>query len=191
MDMALPKSTKDIQWLIDRLTALNRFISLSAERSLPFLKTLSGAKKFTWGLEQAAYFKSLKQYMSDLAILTSPDPFLPLLLYIATSPSAVSAALVQERSREGKTHQCPVYFVSKVLTASKCNMIEIEKIAYAVIMASRKLRHYFETPKVRVTSDRGLGELFRNPEVSTRIAKWDAELSGYNITFEPRTTIKS
>jgi ribonuclease HI len=33
--------------------------------------------------------------------------------------------------------------------------------------------------------------LLRNPEASTRIAKWAAELSGYNITFEPRTAIKS
>jgi hypothetical protein len=53
----------------------------------------------------------------------------------------------------------------------KCNMTELEKIAYAVVMASRKLRHYFEAFKVRVTSDRGLGELFRNPEASVRIAK--------------------
>jgi hypothetical protein len=58
-------------------------------------------------------------------------------------------------------------------------------------MASRKLRHYFEAFKVRVTSDRGLGELFRNPEASVRIAKWAAELSGYHIIFEPRTSIKS
>jgi ribonuclease HI len=33
--------------------------------------------------------------------------------------------------------------------------------------------------------------LFRNPEASTRIAKWVVELSGYNIIFEPRTAIKS
>jgi ribonuclease HI len=58
-------------------------------------------------------------------------------------------------------------------------------------MASRKLRHYFEEFKVWVTSDRGLGELFRNPEASVQIAKWAAELSGYHITFEPRTAIKS
>jgi hypothetical protein len=54
-----------------------------------------------------------------------------------------------------------------------------------------KLRHYFEAFKVRVTSEKGLGELFRNPEASIRIAKWAAELSGYHITFEPRTAIKS
>jgi hypothetical protein len=58
-------------------------------------------------------------------------------------------------------------------------------------MASRKLRHYFEAFKVRVTSYRGLGKLFRNPEASVRIAKWAAELSEYHITFELRTTIKS
>jgi hypothetical protein len=70
-------------------------------------------------------------------------------------------------------------------------MTELEKISYVVIMASCKIRHYFEVYKVRVTFNRGLGELLRNLEASARIAKWAAELSGYNITFEPRTTIKS
>jgi hypothetical protein len=70
-------------------------------------------------------------------------------------------------------------------------MTELEKITYTIIMSSRKLRHYVEAHKVRVTLDQGLGELFRNPKASTRIAKWAVELSGYNITFKPRTTIKS
>jgi hypothetical protein len=114
--MTPPQSARDAQRLTGRLAALNKFISKSVERSLPFLKTLRGAKDFAWGPEQAAAFASLKQYLSELAILTSPDPSLPLLLYIAASPHAVSA--------------------------------ELEKIAYAVVMASRKLRHYFEAFKV-------------------------------------------
>ena len=109
------------------------------------------------------------QYLSDLATLTSPDPALPL-LYIAASSSTTSATLVQEKAKDGKAHQCLVYFVSKVLTSSKCNIKELEKIAYMVIMALSKLRHYFEAHKVRVTSDRGLRELLRNPEASAR--KW-------------------
>jgi ribonuclease HI len=191
INMTPPQSARDIQRLTGRLAALNRFISKSVERSLPFLKTLRGAKDFAWGPEQVAAFASLKQHLLELATLTSPNPSLPLLLYIAASPHAVSATLVQEQDREGTTRQCPVYYVSEVLTASKCNMTELEKIVYAVVMASCKLRHYFEAFKVRVTSDRGLGELFRNPEVSVRIAKWAAELLGYHITFEPRTAIKS
>jgi hypothetical protein len=189
--MTPPQTARDVQRLTGRLSTLNRFISKSAERSLPFLKTLRGAKDFTWGPEQATAFKSLKQHLSDLATLASPDPSLPLLLYIAASPCVVSAALVQEQDREGTTRQCPFYYVSEVLTASKCNMTELEKIAYAVVMASRKLCHYFEAFKVWVTSDRGLGELFINPEASVCIAKWAAELSSYHITFEPRTAIKS
>jgi ribonuclease HI len=191
INMMPPQSTRDVQRLTGRLAALNTFISKSAERSLPFLKTLRGAKDFAWGPEQAAAFASLKQHLSELATLTSPDPSLPLLLYVTASPHAVSAVLVQEQDREGTTRQCPVYYVYKVLMTSKCNMTELEKIAYAVVMASRKLHHYFEAFKVRVTTDRGLDELFRNPEASVCIAKSAAELSEYHIIFEPRTTIKS
>jgi hypothetical protein len=108
MDMAPPQSTKDIQRLTGRLAALNRFISRSTERSLPFLKTLRGVKDFVWGPEQAAAFEYLKQHLSDLATLTSPYLALPLLLYIAASHSAVSAALVQEKERDDKAQQCPV-----------------------------------------------------------------------------------
>jgi hypothetical protein len=123
-----PQSARDVQRLTGRLAALNRFISKSAERSLPFLKTLRGAKDFAWGPEQAVAFASLKQHLSELAILSSPNPSLPLLLYVAASPHTVSTALVQEQDREGMTGQCPVYYVSEVLTASKCNMTELEKL---------------------------------------------------------------
>ena len=64
-------------------------------------RSLRGAKDFAWGPEQAAAFASLKQYLTELAVLTSPDPSLPLLLYVAASPHAVSAALVQEQTVEG------------------------------------------------------------------------------------------
>jgi hypothetical protein len=193
INMAPPQSTKDIQRLKGILVALNRFISKSVERSLPFRKTLCGAKDFIWGLEQAAAFESLKQHLSELATLTSPNPSLPLLLYIAASHCAVSATLVQEQDKDGKNQQCPVYYISEVFTTSKCNMTELKKTSYAMVMASRKLRHYFEVFKVRVTSDRGLGELFRNPEASTRIAKWHQNCSGTTsfLSSEQQSSRKS
>jgi hypothetical protein len=60
INMTPPQSAREVQRLTGRLAALNRFISKSAERSLPFLKTLRGAKDFAWGPEQAATFASLK-----------------------------------------------------------------------------------------------------------------------------------
>jgi hypothetical protein len=126
INMTPSQSAREVQRLTGRLAALNRFISKSAEHSLPFLKTLRGTKDFSWGPEQAAAFESLKQHLSELATLASPDPSQPLLLYIVASPCAVSATLIQEQDREGTTRQCPVYYVSEVLTASKCNMNELE-----------------------------------------------------------------
>jgi hypothetical protein len=76
--MTPPQSTWDVQRLAGRLAALNRFISQSTEQSLHLLKTLCGAKDFAWGLEQVAAIESLKQYLSELTTLTSPDSASPL-----------------------------------------------------------------------------------------------------------------
>ena len=62
---------------------------------------LKGSENFHWGPEQDKAFEDLKQYLENLAVMTSPSPGAELLLYIATSSSAVSAALVEERMVEG------------------------------------------------------------------------------------------
>jgi hypothetical protein len=67
----------------------------------------------------------------------------------------------------------------------------LEKIIYAVVMAARKLRHYFEGHRIRVITNQPLNDLFANKEASTQIIKWGAELSEYTVDFERRSTIKS
>jgi hypothetical protein len=61
---------------------------------------------------------------------------------LCASNSVVSAVQVQEKEEEGKLKQIPVYFTSEALSGSKLCYFELEKIAYAVVMAVRKLRHY-------------------------------------------------
>jgi hypothetical protein len=80
------------------------------------------------------------------------EPKSPLLLYVSASNSAVSTVLVQEKDEEGKLRQIPVYFASEALSGSKIFYFELEKITYAVIMAARKLRHYFEGHRTSPTS---------------------------------------
>jgi hypothetical protein len=129
--------------LTGRLASLNRFISRSAERNLPFFEVLKSAEVFQWGPVQQKAFDELKQYLIDLTTLTPQTPGAPLLLYVAASHSAVSAALVQEKLEGQVKKQAPIYFVSEVLSLSKKNYTELEKVLCAVLMASRKLRHYF------------------------------------------------
>jgi hypothetical protein len=51
ISMVEPSNKKEIQRLMGRIAALNRFISKSAERSLPFFKALRSGGKMEWGPE--------------------------------------------------------------------------------------------------------------------------------------------
>jgi hypothetical protein len=105
----------------------------------------------------------------DLTTLTPPSSETPLLLYVAASHAAVSAALVQEKQDGQIKKQAPVYFVSEVLSPSKKNYTELEKVVYAVLMASRKLRHYFQAYHIIVPSSKPLKDIMRNREATRRV----------------------
>jgi hypothetical protein len=60
-----------------------------------------------------------------------------------------------------------------------------------VVLARRKLRHYFEAHPVTVVSSFSLGEIIRNPDTASRIAKWSVELMGETLTYAPHKAIKS
>jgi hypothetical protein len=53
----------------------------------------------------------------------------------------------------------------------------LEKIAYAVLISSRKLKHYFQAHEITVITSQPLGDILRNKEASSRIGKWAIELS--------------
>jgi hypothetical protein len=189
--MEPPSTKKGAQRLTGRLTSLNRFISRSAERNLPFFEVLKSVEVFQWRSAQQKAFEELKQYLIELTTLTPPAPGAPLLLYVAASHSAVSAALVQEKLEGQLKKQALVYFISEVLSLSKKNYTELEKVLYAVLMASRKLRHYFQAYHIIVPSSQPLKDIMRNREATGRIGKWAAELNEFCIDYVHRSSIQS
>ena len=62
-----------------------------------------------------------------------------LYLYLAVSAITMSVVLIRE---EGKT-QLPVYYISQAFQGVEAKYPRIEKIAFALIVASCKLRPYF------------------------------------------------
>ena len=82
--------------------------------------------------------------------------------------------IVVERQEEG--HALPVqrqvYYTSEVLSETKTRYPQIQKLLYAVVLARRTLRHYFEAHLVTVVSSFPLGEIVRNRKAEGRIAKW-------------------
>ncbi|GJZ18207.1 reverse transcriptase domain-containing protein [Tanacetum coccineum] len=73
-DVEQPKTLKDIQSLNEKIAALSRFISKSAERSLPFFKVLkrcTDKKNIQWTQEAKADLQEMKKFVEILPMLTA------------------------------------------------------------------------------------------------------------------------
>ena len=150
LNMEPPKNIKEVQSLTRRVAALNRFISKATDKCLPFFKVLK--KAFKWTDECQKAFQDLKDYLTTTPLLSSSMQGEELYLYLVVSPYAVSSVLIRE---EGKV-QKPVYYTSRALKGAEGRYPLIKKLAFALITASRKLRHYFQVHVINVMMDHPL-----------------------------------
>ncbi|KAJ3685541.1 hypothetical protein LUZ61_014705 [Rhynchospora tenuis] len=67
----------------------------------------------------------------------------------------------------------------------------VEKAAFAVMIASRKLKPYFQAHPIKVLTELPLRRALGQLDVAGRLLKWAVELSEYDVTFIPRTAYKS
>ncbi|KAL0449079.1 UNVERIFIED_CONTAM: hypothetical protein Slati_1464300 [Sesamum latifolium] len=86
INMKAPTCLNKAQRLTGRIAALSRFISKSAEKSLPFFKMLRKAKTFEWGTPCQLAFEELKAYLARLPLLVKPSPGEALNLYLSAAP---------------------------------------------------------------------------------------------------------
>ncbi|XP_062151978.1 uncharacterized protein LOC133860372 [Alnus glutinosa] len=86
LEMEAPRTTKQLQRLTGKIAALNRFISRSTDKCLPFFKILR--KAITWSEECEEAFRKLKEYLTNPPLLSRPTEGEILYLYLAVSPSA-------------------------------------------------------------------------------------------------------
>jgi hypothetical protein len=183
-----PKTIKDVRRLTGYVATMSRFISRSAEHALPFFKILKKAGPVKWTPEAEAALQDLKAYLSSAPILVAPKPQESLLLYLAATNQVVSIALVAQHEvedeaaaatappRDGtktiaarkKVVQRPVYLVSSLLQGARSRYSGVQKLIFGLIMASRKLRHYFQAHEITVVTRFPLQRILRNPEATGR-----------------------
>ncbi|GJV64422.1 reverse transcriptase domain-containing protein [Tanacetum coccineum] len=184
-----PKCLKDVQKLNGKLASLNRFLAKSAEKSLPFFKTLKKCTKksdFLWTEEAEAAFKQMKEHIAKLPMLTAPEEQEELIVYLAASKEAVSAVLMTER----EARQMPIYFVSRALRGPEINYTAMEKLVLALVHASKRLRRYFQAHPITVITDQPIKNILSNPEVAGRMQKWSIQLGEFGIHYRPRVSVK-
>jgi hypothetical protein len=143
------------------LASLSRFVSQLREKAMPLYQLMKKMDHFVWSQHADDAFNDLKRALSTAPILATPAPREPMLLYIAATPRVISIVIMVERTEEGKELpvQCPVYYLSEVLTLSKKNYPHYQKVAYGVYMAAKKLKHYFEEHPIMVVSTTPLSEI--------------------------------
>lgn len=84
-----------------------------------------------------------------------------------------------------------IYFVSKVLKGAKICYQKIERLALAVVITARKLRHYFQGHPIILKMNYPIKGILKKSCLAGRMVAWEVELSEYNITYAPRNIIKS
>ena len=62
---------------------------------------------------------------------------------------------------------------------------------FALIVASRKLRQYFQANPILVMTDQPIKKSMNKPKVVGRMIQWAIELSQFDIEYHPRTAIKA
>ncbi|XP_052176651.1 uncharacterized protein LOC127790956 [Diospyros lotus] len=186
LDMRSPTKKKDVQSLTGQVAALSRFISKATDKCIPFFNTLRKAQGFDWSGECELAFQQLKAYMGQAPLLSKPKDGEKLVVYLEVSEHAPSAALV----REEEEVQYPVYYVSKRLVDAETRYTLMEKLAYCLVTASRKLRPYFQAHQIDVLTKYPLKQILQKPDTSGRLLKWAIELAQFDLEYRPRTAIK-
>ncbi|XP_015952451.1 uncharacterized protein LOC107476997 [Arachis duranensis] len=178
---------REVQQLNGRLAALSRFLAGSALRSLPLFSLLKKGCQFEWTPECEEAFQEFKTFLSQPPILTWPKTRKELVLYLFVADKAVASAVIWE----DEVRQHPVYFTNKVLQGPELGYQKLEKFAYALIVASRRLRPYFQTRTIKVRTNWPMKQILQKTDIMGRMVQWAIELSEFDLTYETRMAIKA
>ncbi|XP_071728049.1 uncharacterized protein [Rutidosis leptorrhynchoides] len=168
--MPTPRNKKEVQSLTSKLAALTRFLSKSAEGSLPFFGTLKNCLKktdFKWTEVAEVAFQEMKKLLKELSTMTAPIAGETLILYLATSKEAISSVLIANRGRKRIKLPCD------------------RKTGLFACAYSQMLKEIF--PSV---SNNGLNGPTNKAENFGRMAKWAIELGEHEISFSPISAVK-
>ena len=76
-----------------------------------------------------------------------------------------------------------MYYTSKALRGEEGRYLLIEKLVFALITASKKLRHYFQAHVINVMIDHPFKKAMNKLEAAGRLIQWAVELSEFDIRY--------
>ena len=83
-----------------------------------------------------------------------------------------------------------MYYTSRALCGAEEKYLPIEKLTFALVTVTCKLKPCFRAYMVIVLIDKPLRWVISNLEAARRLAFWAIELSEFDIQYRPCTAIK-
>ena len=151
---------------------------------MTFFKVLK--KAFQWNDECEEALAKLNEYLMKPPLLSPSMMGEKLFLYLAVYNTAVSSALIRE---EGNIQKL-VYYTSQAFQKVEVSCPRMEKIAFVVLVASRKLRPYFQAHPIVVMTNQPIGKMMNKIDVTGRLIQCAIELGQFDIKYRPRAITK-
>ena len=111
IEMKPPKTEKEIWRFWGRIKYISRFIAQVTMTCEPLFQLLKKEVSTVWNEQCQETFKKIKSYLMKSPILVPPMPEKPLLLYLATTNTAIGALLAPYLEEYRKENA--IYYISK------------------------------------------------------------------------------
>ena len=108
-------------------------------------------------------------------------------LYLAVFNTTISSTLIKEE----EDVQRMVYYTSQAFKGAEVNYLRLQKITFALVVASRKLRHYFQIHLIVIMINQPIRKTMNKIDAAGLFIQWVIELGQFDIKYWPRVAIKA
>ena len=108
-------------------------------------------------------------------------------LYLAVFNTTISSTLIKEE----EDVQRMVYYTSQAFKGAEVNYLRLQKITFALVVASRKLRHYFQIHAIVIMINQPIRKTMNKIDAAGLFIQWVIDLGQFDIEYWPRVAIKA
>ena len=148
-----PTNLKGVRSFIGMCSYYRRFIPHFSHIAEPIIHLTRKYARFVWTEKCQADFDELKRILSQLPLLSFPDPNLPYVLYTDAFTHSIGACLTQVFEESGQKVERPIYYLSHKLSDTQSRWSTIERECYSIFYSLTKLGHYLYNAEFTIKCD--------------------------------------
>ena len=179
-----PQDKKTVRSFLGMTNYYRQCIKDYSKISRPLQNLTSSKVKFEWNDACTEAFQALKDALTSDQVMVYPRAGQPYRLYTDACDYAVGGILTQV---DHQGVERPIHYVSYQIDSAQKKYATIEKEAYAVIYALKKLRPYLWGAEFTIYTDhKPLKSLFLQEVKNTRIQRWAVLIAEFGAPIKYR-----